>query len=179
MSKNLEKGSLYLEALISLFLIGISSIYFLPWFPELIKRSQMLNRATVLQVAAEYVGNYLLRWSCLTEVERPSLDSYDSSGDGVDMNLRDDTSIFVNRLQYAIPLNIQRNSDFKNQYKTYFTDEYKTSITFWETASRQGSVVAVVKVWFDTNLNSLMEDGEPFIQFSLVLSDKSPFLHEQ
>lgn len=170
-----QRGSFYIEAIIALFLMGIASIYFLPWFPEFINRVHYLKRQAVLQVAGQYVGNYLLRWSTLGPGERPSLDSYDQAGEGVDMNILDDTSIVVNRLQYAIPLNLHKTQDFKDDYYTYFTDEYKTSITFWETTSRVGSVVAVVKVWFDTDLDNEIDDGEPLIEFSMILSDKGSF----
>ena len=154
-----QKGSFYVEIMISLVLIGIIGTFFLPLFPSLIQRSAQLNRYSRLESIAEYCGSYVFRWVNFSRAAKVVPFNYYQEND--ELELSGETR--VNKLLWASPPSLK---------DTYLTDHYKVSITFHDTINRSTSAGIKINVWYDKNLNSLHDETEENIMFYTIISEK-------
>jgi type II secretory pathway pseudopilin PulG len=158
---NSQRGSYYLEALIALGILAIISTYLLPLLPRLAKDSRQILIYSKINIASEYIGNYIHRWSKFEE--KPFGLEFYENGDEFEQT----EEKRVNRLSWAE--NISKSGAF--------SDEYKTSITLWELDSRldefSDPISAVVKihVWYDENLNSLSDLDEYSFTFFTSITE--------
>jgi hypothetical protein len=157
-------GSMYIETIIALGILGIILTSILPFLPRLLTISRYLETQADLLNITEYIGEYIFRWvNFEPEDKHQSLAAF---GEGHDLNTLGETRI--NHLQWATPL-VEGN--------TAITDHYKTEITFWETedspiVSRNNSAVLHVLVWYDANLNNGLEPSENAFTFSTIITEK-------
>jgi hypothetical protein len=157
MKKN--TGSYLVEAMIAISMVGLLSISFLPLFPKLLLTIDKVQTYTRLYSIGEYVGDYVHRWADFSPLSKAiPLSSYK---DGDDLELSGETR--VNRLLWA---------QFPETKTDYLTDHYKTTITFWETSPRVFSTVAAIKVWYDSDLDNILDDDELFLDFSTIITEK-------
>jgi type II secretory pathway pseudopilin PulG len=154
-----QKGSFYIEIMISLVLVGIIGTFFLPLFPSLIQRSAQLNKQARLESIAEYCGSYVFRWANFSRAAKVVPFSYYQEND--ELELSGETR--VNKLLWASPPSLQ---------DTYLTDHYKASITFHDTLNRTTSAGIRIHVWYDENLNSLHDETEANILFYTIIAEK-------
>lgn len=154
-----QKGSYLIEAMFAISMVGILGISFLPLFPMLLKNIRSTQIYTRLYSIGDYVGDYVHQWADFSPISKAvPLTSY---SDGEELELSGETR--VNRLLWA---------QFPTTKTTYLTDHYKTSITFWETTTRQNSAVVTVIVWYDENLNNSADETEPSFEFSTIVTEK-------
>ena len=154
-----RKGSFYIEIMISLVLIGIIATFFLPLFPVLIQRTMYLNRYARLESIAEYSGSYLFRWVNFSRAAKVVPFHYYQ--EGYQLELSGETR--VNKLIWASPPELK---------DTYLTDHYKVSITFHDTSQRTTSAGIKVHVWYDENLNSIVDAREQSVVFFTIIAEK-------
>lgn len=154
-----QKGSYLIEAMFAISMVGILGISCLPLFPMLLKNIRSTQIYTRLYSIGDYVGDYVHQWADFSPISKAvPLTSY---SDGEELELSGETR--VNRLLWA---------QFPTTKTTYLTDHYKTSITFWETTTRQNSAVVTVIVWYDENLNNSADETEPSFEFSTIVTEK-------
>ncbi len=156
-----EKGSYYVEALISLGIIAIISTYFLPVFPRLAKDTRNILIYSKINIVAEYIGNYVHRWSQF-EQKPFGLEFYENGGEFEYTNEKR-----VNRLSWAEKLSLDNS----------IGDEYKASITLWDLENRLDefsdpiSAIVKIEIWYDENLNSVFEETESSFTFSTSITE--------
>lgn len=157
-----QRGSYYVEALVSIGIVAIMSLYILPAFPNLARSTRDSLIYSKLNLAADYIGQYVHRWSQF-DTKTVYLNDY-QNGDEFEPNQEKR----INRLAWADTLNQEQ----------VFSDEYKTSITLWELDSRLDNsgdaISAVVKivVWYDQNLNSIQDASEPQFTVSTTIIER-------
>lgn len=154
-----QKGSFYIEIMISILLIGIISTFFLPLFPSLLQRSMQLNQYSRLESIADYCGNYVFRWVNFSREAKVVPFSFYKEDDELELS----GEKRVNKLLWASPPSLK---------DTYLTDHYKVSITFKDTLNRTSSAGIKINAWYDTNLNSLHDESEPNILFYTIIAEK-------
>lgn len=154
-----QRGSYLIEAMFAISMVGILGISFLPLFPVLLKNIRQTQVYTRLYSIGDYVGDYVHQWADFSPISKAlPLTSY---GDGSQLELSGETR--VNRLLWA---------QFPTTKTTYLTDHYKTTITFWETTTRENSAVVTVVVWYDDNLNNSLDADELSFDFSTIITEK-------
>lgn len=157
-----NRGSLYIEVLIAITILGVLGTSLLSFFPRLLIDTNKVKRYAELGTLAKYVGNYIIRWSNFSQSSKLNygqvIDEY-SEGDQFDLT----GETRINRLYFA---------DTLVDTEVTISDLYRVSMTFWETSRVESAVVQVV-VWYDTDENNVVDPGEPNVPFSVVVSEKS------
>ena len=144
-------------------LLAMVSMSMLPMISELSRTSDSAKIYTKLGIITDYVGQYLFRWAALSSDKKPLPFSYYLSSEGKEFDITGDKR--VNSMAWAQPLMSQNN---------FMSDEYKVSITFWETATRTKSAVVKVIVWYDENLDGILDATERRMSFSTMLTELQP-----
>lgn len=162
-----RKGFGYIDALIGTLLIGTVGVQLTSQLPILIKTTEKLNTHIQLVQAADYVFNYLIRWTNLPmENKSLPLNSY-SAGDEIDplMETR------INHLMFASSLAVQEFADARTM-----PDQYKTLMTVVTEAVNplSGSDLIIVKVtvWYDENMDNSKQSSEPGFSFRVTALEK-------
>jgi hypothetical protein len=155
----LKKGSFYVEVIITLFMIGLLATSFLPILPSLIEKTLFLKRYQYLQSISDYCGSYVFRWVNFSKESKRLAFSYYEN----DSELEFTGEKRINKLLWATPPQLAN---------TVFTDHYKVSITFKDRNTRVDSAGIVVRVWYDDNLDSLLNNGELNISFATIITEK-------
>lgn len=162
-----ERGSFYLETVVALFVLSVMGASLLPGLPKLLLQSREAKVRSNLVFLANYVGNYVVRWSSFSPEDKPI--AFDAYTDEVELEsfLEADTDYRVNRLFWADPL-ITDNPEIDNAYKV--------SIRFFETQDRVDSAVIQVRLWHDENQNNQIDQDEKQLSFSTMLTEKRKVL---
>ncbi len=162
-----ERGSFYLETMVALFVLAVMGASLLPALPKLLFQSREAKVRANLVFLANYVGNYVVRWSAFAPEDKPiALESY-TEGVELESFMDAHTDYRVNRLFWADPL-ITENPEIDNAYKV--------SIRFFETQSRYDSAVIQIRLWHDENQNNEIDQGEKQLSFSTMLTEKRKIL---
>ena len=152
-------GSFYIEVMVTLFMLGILATSFLPILPNLIQKTLILKRYQYLQTISDYCGSYVFRWVNFSkESKRLPFSFY-----GTDSSLEFTGETRVNKLLWATPPQL---SD------TFLSDHFKVTIIFKDRVQRIDSAGLVVTVWYDENLNNLLDDTEENIVFATIITEK-------
>ncbi len=158
MFKN-NKGSFYIEVMVTLFMLGILATSFLPILPNLIEKTLLLKRYQYLQTISDYCGSYVFRWVNFSKESKRLPFSFYSE----DSQLEFTGETRVNKLLWATPPNLS---------ETFLTDHFKVTITFKDRSQRVDSAGIVVTVWYDDNLNNQLDDAEINISFATIITEK-------
>ncbi len=154
------KGSLLVESAVAIALMGIISVSLMPMVPQVAQTAESAKVYTKMAIIADYVGNYLFRWAAYPPDKKPLPFSYYLSSEGKGFDITGDKRI--NSLPWTQALMTKGE---------FIQDEYKVSITFWETATRTQSAVVKVVVWYDKNLDGILDVSERRVSFSTMLSE--------
>ncbi|RAP29289.1 hypothetical protein DID78_03950 [Candidatus Marinamargulisbacteria bacterium SCGC AG-343-D04] len=157
----MKKGSFYVEIMISLMMVGVIATSFLPLLPELLKKTRHMNRVARLESITQYCGSYLFRWVNYSRKSKLIPFSFFKENDELELT----GEHRVNRLLWALP------PEFKEDY---LSDHYKVSIAFKDTVNRSISAGIHTVVWYDENLNNVLDNNELNISFSTVITEKEP-----
>ena len=158
-NNQLDRGSFYIEIMVSLLMVGILATSFLPLLRSLMAKTLMMRRYTYLESIAEYCSDYVFRWATLSVAQKGiSLESFQDND-----SLEPNGETRVNTLKWAVPPQLT---------STYLSDHYKVSITFHDTLTRQNSAGVRIHVWYDENLNSQRDTGELHMEFSTLITEK-------
>ena len=153
-----KKGFSYIETLMALGFVAIIGTSLIPLYLQMLSSTTDLKNFTKLTELTNYVGNYLFRWASFDPLSKPiPLEAYI---DGQELEISGEKRI--NKLRWAEPLTSLTN----------IPDQFKASITFWETTPRNGSAVVKVILWYDQNLNNLLETNEQSFNFSTIVTEK-------
>lgn len=159
-----SRGMSYIETMIALAIVAMITTSLMPHFPKLLSATKYLERQAKLVTITDYIGEYLFRWINFSPYNKHKFITEFADGD--ELEIVGETR--VNHLAWAEPLTLGDEA---------ITDHYKTSITFWETATNPtcnrdlGAVVKVV-VWYDTNLDNLRSADESYFSFSTIVTEK-------
>lgn len=158
-----EAGTFYMEAMMSVIILGVMAVSMLPLFVQMYEKSSTLKGyADIIQIA-DYVGNYVFRWANFGAFSKQrSIEAYP---EGSELELTNE--LRVNRLFWTQPLFLERKD---------ITDHYKVSIRFFDTETRFENAVLHVKVWYDTNLDNNWDANEKGISFSTIVAEKGNVL---
>ena len=154
-----KSGSFYIESIVAITMIAIMGTFLLPLFPRLLDVTTELKVRSKLYAVAEYTSNYVLRWAAMSPNTKPVPLNFYQSGDELELS----GELRVNRLHWATPLISKDQS---------ITDHYKVSVKFWERAQRANSAVVRILVWYDSNLDMLIDPEEPKITLSTIITEK-------
>jgi len=154
------RGSLLIESMMAVTVMAIVSVSLMPMVIQLSRTSDSAKIYTKMAVISDYVGQYLFRWAAFPPDKKPLPLSYYMEEEGKEFDITGDKRI--NSMPWIQPL--LSKDDF-------IEDEYKVSITFWETATRTQSAVVKVVVWYDENLDGVLNVGERQMKFSTTLSE--------
>jgi hypothetical protein len=130
-----------------------------PLFPKAASATSYLNQRAQLVLIADYIGNYMSNWSEFSPTAK--MVPFEFYADNSEFELSGDRR--VNQLQFIDPLLAGGQKVISNYYKT--------SIKFWETNVLNRAVINV-KVWYDSNLNDVIDPGENMVSFSTILIEK-------
>jgi len=154
-----SRGSLLLETLLSLFILTLIGSSLLHLLPKILEDVRLLRIQGQLSTLADYVGNYVVRWSDFSPLAKAQ--SIEAYADGDELELTGENRI--NRLLWADPLTTTEN---------LVTDEFKVEIKFYETVTRNNSAVIRIELWYDQNLDNVIDPDERTFSFSTVVSEK-------
>lgn len=157
-----QKGSSFAEALVATFFMAIIGSELMTIYPQVLKTTNQLNHKFRLLAMAEYSGEYATRWANFTP-ETKKFRRFQDYTDGDQLELTGDFRI--NRFQFNDPLNIAELTD-----DVPLGDEYKASIRFFEHLGDRA--VLQFRVWYDENLNNLIDTTEYQFVFSTVVTEK-------
>jgi hypothetical protein len=159
----MQRGSFYLETVVALFILTVMGTSLLPALPQLLRQSREAKVRANLVFLANYVGNYVVRWSAFAPDDKPI--AFESYTEGVELEsfLGEDNDYRVNRLFWADPL-VADNPEIDNNYKV--------SIRFFETTDRVDSAVINIRLWYDENANDEIDTDEKQLTFSTMLTEK-------
>jgi hypothetical protein len=153
-----SKGSLYIEMLVSIVILGVISASVMPLYVRVLSTTTNLEKLTNLTDLTQYVGNYVFSWAAFSPESKPlPLELY---GDGEELELSLERRI--NQLLWAEPIISSLNR---------ITDHYKASIRFFET-SRNASALVRVQLWYDDDLDNILDDSEKNFSFSTIVTEK-------
>ena len=155
------KGSFYIEIMLALLLVGLLATSFLPILRNLYSKVSLMNKYSSLYSIGEYCSNYVFRWNNLDERSRVIPFEFYNDDDSLEFSGENK----VNKLMWA------NNPTLSN---SYLTDHYKVNIIFKDTVIRDNSAGIVITVWYDENLNSLIDKNEIHITLSTIISQKEP-----
>lgn len=159
MNNKIRKGSLYFETIMALALFSFLAITFIKFLPNTLKNIKQMIIYSKLDSISQYIGSYLFRWGNLSgDLKFIDFSSY-SDGDTLELGL----DRRVNKLFWDVSPELS---------STYLTDEYKVLITMHDLSNRVDSAGFHVVVWYDINLDNLLNDNEYKFNFSLTLSKK-------
>ena len=159
MNNKIRKGSLYFETIMALALFSFLAVTFIKFLPNTLKTIKQMIIYSKLDSISQYIGSYLFRWGNLSgDLKFIDFSSY-SDGDTLELGL----DRRVNQLFWDVSPELS---------STYLTDEYKVLITMHDMNNRVDSAGLHVLVWYDTNLDNLLDDSEYKFNFSLTLSKK-------
>ena len=159
MQEKINRGSYFVEIMVALLMVGLIATSFLPLLSKLLNRTQVLKQYSHLESIAEYCGSYIFRWANFSNTAKVVPFNYYE--DNAELEVSGEKR--VNKLLWATPPHL---SD------TYLTDHYKVSITFKDTTNRSNSAGIVVVVWYDENLNTILDNNEMKISFSTIITHK-------
>ena len=163
MNMKKETGSFYLETVIAMSMLTIVGTTLLPMYPRILKQSVDSKIQANLLFLGTYVGNYIFRWTGFSPEKKPIV--FENYTEGVELEsfLTDSTDKRVNQLFWADPL-IAENPEIENRYKV--------SILFKDTQNRVDSAVLRVQIWFDTNDDDVLSEGEKSLVFNTIVTEK-------
>lgn len=143
--------------MVALAILGIISTSLLPLFPRLLKATKKTEFRSELVLITEYIGEYLHRWANFSpNTKHRNINDF---SDGDELEISDNTEFQVNQLPWAQPL-------------TTISDQYKASISFWDTVTRNNSAIIKVLVWYDTNNDDVRTPTENAYTFSTIITEK-------
>ena len=154
-----SSGSFYIEVMITLLMLGILATSFLPILPSLIEKTLLLKRYQYLQSISDYCGSYVFRWVNFSKESKRLPFSFFAT----DSPLEFTGETRVNKLLWATPPNLN---------STFLSDHFKVTIIFKDRENRLDSAGLVVTVWYDENLNTILDSTEEHISFATIITEK-------
>ncbi|MAH80696.1 MAG: hypothetical protein CMP39_03305 [Rickettsiales bacterium] len=159
MKNKINKGSLYVEAIISIGIFSILAVTFVKLLPNTLINIKKMIIFSRLDSISEYVGSYIYRWGSFKKESKVINFSQYNEGDSLELGL----DRRVNQLFWDITPELSSE---------YLTDEYKVIITLHDLDNRTESAGLHFTVWYDTDLNNQFDDTEYNISFSSTLTQK-------
>lgn len=157
------KGSLLVESMMAVSVMAIVSITMMPMVAQISRTADSADIYSKLVVAADYAGQYMESWAQIPPNQKPLPLSYYMESEGKEFDITGDKRI--NSMPWTQALVSQGE---------FLKDEYKVSITFWETSTRSQSAVVKVLVWYDEDLDGILDTSERKVSFTTVLSETQP-----
>ena len=161
MIKKCLKGSFYVEIMVAMMMVGVIATAFLPLLPTLLERTRTMTIYSRLASLSDYIGSYIFRRVNYDRSSKVIPLSFYADGDHLEISGEQR----INRLLWA-------SSPYLAD--EYITDEYKVSILFQDTQSRSISTGVVVTVWYDSNLDSVLNNDELYLRYSTIITEKEP-----
>ena len=159
MKNKFNKGSLYVEAIISIGIFSILAVTFVKLLPNTLINIKKMIIFSRLDSISEYVGSYIYRWGSFKKESKVINFSQYNEGDSLELGL----DRRVNQLFWDITPELSSE---------YLTDEYKVIITLHDLDNRTESAGLHFTVWYDIDLNNQFDDTEYSISFSSTLTQK-------
>lgn len=159
MNKRFQKGSLYLEAMISIGLFSILAVTFLELLPNTLVNVKKMIVYSRLDSISDYVGSYIYRWGSLKKESKVVNFADFEEGDSLELGI----DRRVNQLFW------DAEPEFSEDY---LTDEYKVVITVHDVENRTESAGLHFLLWYDVDLNNQYDEGEYSISFSSTITQK-------
>lgn len=151
-----QRGSTYIEVVIAVSLITIIAGLMAEKLPSFLSNISGMRTQSKLIMLSDYVGNYVERWAGFDpNTAKAKLISDYSDGDEIESERR------INRLLWADPLT------------NTVANEYKVSMKLQEVSSRNDSAVVQIIVWYDQNLDDVVDSTERKVQFSTIVTEKA------
>ena len=145
-----QKGSFYIETLVSITLIGILTVTLFPALQKLLLNTKKMLIYSKLIAASEYVGGYLFRWVNIKN-KTTKIPDFPTTHTFFQGKISDLTFVAAAETTQA----------FSNEYKCII--EFAITDTYAKTT---------FKVWYDENLNSTHDSNERRIVTQTILSEK-------
>lgn len=150
----------YVEAVIAISILAIVGSTLLPMIPQAIQLTSQIRQREILGLITTYVSEYVTQWADFSPTAK--MVPFDFYSDGSELELSGD--LRVNHLQFLEPMLTSANLDTISDY-------YKASIKFYETASVNRAVLKV-RVWYDENLNDVVDPKENVVDYTTILIEK-------
>ena len=147
-----QRGSFYVEIMVSLIIVGVIGTSFMPVLPTLLKKTQTVIRLSRLHEISQYVGNYIFQWASFEPESR--LIPFYFYNNGSELEISGEKR--VNKLLWAQPPNLE---------DVFLTDFYKVSIIFQNMSTEKNRATLNVVVWYDEDLDNSLNNAELSISF--------------
>jgi hypothetical protein len=148
-------GSLYLEVLLAVSILGVASVSILPFLPKAIQRSQFFQVQSNLVQLADSAGEYLFLWLDSSYKKK----KFSEYNDGERIN----DELSANRLMKHTMSGMNPDS---------ISDRYKVFIAFFDSAKYKTGAIAKIRVWYDRNENDVYDGGEPEFSFKTFVAER-------
>lgn len=147
------------ENIIAMLMLAILSASFLPLIPNISKATDSVRVNTKLATIGDYIGQHIHRWAITDPDDKPIAFS-DYLTDGTEFDISGEKR--VNSLLWTQQLVAKDD---------YMTDHYKASVTFQDTSRSPKRAVIRVVIWYDENLNNILDTNETSFRFSTSVAE--------
>ncbi|MFC1771425.1 hypothetical protein ACFLZV_06025 [Candidatus Margulisiibacteriota bacterium] len=151
---NNKLGSLYIETLLSVFLVGIVCVSILPFLPKALQKARETKIHTQISKIGRSADHYLTFWLKSPKKEKPLSGYYD----GEQINQETRAKILMKHIL----------SDLDPED---LSEEYKVSFKLFDTHIYQTGALVKITVWYDQNNNDLPEKSEPALDLKTFVME--------
>ncbi len=156
-----QRGFMFIEAIISIALLGIIGSVFLPLLPQITRTAKNTAIRQQLMAQSHYVLQYIYRWADFSAADRPVPFEFYRDGDELELLVGEHR---INQMIFG---------DVLTKTGEALPDEFKAKLVFEDTASRNRSAVIKATIWYDTNLNDIPDaPTENVITICTVVTEK-------